>query len=286
MENTNYDLAIVGSGPAGLSAAINATIRKKSVVVFGSAGGSKKILSSPRIDNYLGFPGIPGKELYEKFLSHAGQMGIEPLEQRVDKILPEGEGYLLTVQSREYRARAIILTTGAFPANFLPGEKELLGLGVSYCATCDGPLFSGKTVAMISSGPDGEGEADFLAELCKEVYYVPLYTEVGSLTPKVKLIQEKPKAIQGGQMVTGLELEGRTLPVDGVFLYREADPPDTLLPGLELDKTNHIKINAELETSSPGVFAAGDCIGRPYQIARAVGQGLTAGLNAVAYLDK
>lgn len=286
MENTNYDMAIIGSGPAGLSAAINAAIRKKSLILFGSSQGSKKLLSSPRIDNYLGFPGEPGPELYSKFLEHARVMGIEVKGEKVDQVIPDGPNFMLTSKDRFYRARTVLITTGMFPSNLLPGEKELLGQGVSYCATCDGPLFSGKKVAFISYGNEGEGEANFLGEICREVYYIPMYKEVGRLSGKVKVLQGKPKAIQGQGTVSALELAEQTIPVDGIFLFREAAPADTLVPGLELDQNNHIKVNVDMETSIPGVFAAGDCAGRPYQVAKAVGQGLTAALNAVKYLDQ
>ena len=286
MENTLFDLAIIGSGPAGLSAAINATIRKKSILLFGSSEGSKKLISSPRIDNYAGFPRIAGKELYDKFLNHAQAMGIQPKEEKISQIAPEGSAFILTSQDHTYRARTVIITTGIFPAHLLPGEKELLGMGVSYCATCDGPLFSGKRVAFISHGREGEGEANFLSEICQEVYYIPLYPAVGPLAEKIKLLQDKPKAIKGEGGVSSLELEGQTIPLDGVFLYREAAPADTLAPGLEQDQNNHIKVNVDMETNLPGLFAAGDCVGRPYQVAKAVGQGLVAALNAVIYLDK
>lgn len=286
IENTVFDMAIIGSGPAGISAAINATIRKKSLLLFGSSQGSKKLISSPRIDNYPGFIQTPGPELYGKFLEHARSMGIKVKEEKINQITPDEQAFILSSQNQIYRARTVLITTGMFPSSLLPGEKELLGLGVSYCATCDGPLFSGKKVAFISQGDEGEGEANFLSEICQEVYYIPLYKEVGSLAEKVKVLQGKPKAIQGQGTVSALELEEQTIPVDGVFLFREASPADTLVPGLELDQNNHIKVNVDMETNLPGLFAAGDCVGRPYQVAKAVGQGLTAALNAVKYLDK
>ena len=166
----------------------------------------------------------------------------------------------------------------------LPGEKELLGRGVSYCATCDAPLYRGKTAAVISYSPREEAEAAFLSEVCSEVSYFPMYKEETSLPEKVRVIREKVTGIaqEDGRRI--VQTEKGTYAADGVFVLREAVAPDTLVPGLEADGP-HVRVNRKMETSLPGVFACGDLTGTPYQYIKAAGEGNVAAISAAAYID-
>jgi thioredoxin reductase (NADPH) len=179
----------------------------------------------------------------------------------------------------------VILATGVVQGKPLPGEEELLGHGVSYCATCDAPLYRGKRAAVIGYSPKEEAEAAFLAEVCSEVLYFPVYKEETSLPESVRVIREKVTGIENtaeGRVVKTAE-NGYT--VDGVFVLREAVAPGQLVPGLEVDGS-HVAVNRKMEASIPGIFACGDIAGAPYQYIKAAGEGNVAALSAVSYLDQ
>ncbi len=279
------DIVIVGCGPAGLSAAINATIRNKSIALLGGETCSHKMAVTPRVENYLGFAAIKGDELRRQFIQHAEQMGITIEHARVDAIYPMGEpGFTIVTKAAEVTAKAVILALGVTAANYLPNEQKFLGRGVSYCATCDGPLYRGKTVAVVAYTKEAEEEARYLAEIAGEVIYIPLYKDPAALPERVKVIKQKPKAVRGESIATHLEMDGEWIRTDGIFVLREVTPVDQLVPGLEIEN-RVIKVNRDLETNIPGVFAAGDCTGKPYQLLKAAGEGQVAALNAVRYLD-
>lgn len=281
-----YDIAIVGCGPAGYSAAINAKIRNKTFIILGSEVCAEKTLKSPQIDNYLGFTSTPGPVLREKFEEHLQEMGITVDRGKVTTIYPQGDVFGLQVKTDMILAKTVIITTGVTFGKLLVGEAEFLGMGVSYCATCDGPLYRGKDVTVIAYTEEAEEEAAYLAEICNKVYYVQQYKELKrTFADNVEIIKEKPLKISGAMNIEVLELEKRNLKTDGIFVIRKAVGPGQLVPGLELDE-NHIKVNRQQETNIPGLYAAGDITGKPYQIAKAVGEGLVAALAAVAHLDK
>lgn len=287
MEITNReicDVAVIGCGPAGLSAAINAKIRNKSVVIYGGDFCSPKMYASPQISNYLGFPAITGKELRRNFLEHVRQMGLTVTRTRVDGIFPESDVFNIMLKNEFFPARSVIIATGVTHAKYLPGERELLGSGVGYCATCDGPLYKGKDIAIIGYSREGEEEANYLAEICRTVYYLPLHKKKGRLDERIHIVDGKPKAIGGGNHVTHLETTGGKLPVNAVFIIREVTPAQELVPGLAI-ANNVIAVNRNMETNIPGIYAAGDCTGAPYQLAKATGEGQVAALGAVRYLD-
>ncbi|AFM00347.1 MULTISPECIES: NAD(P)/FAD-dependent oxidoreductase [Desulfitobacterium] len=281
---SHYQLAIVGCGPAGMSAALNAKIRNKDFILLGSDFCSPKLAKAPQIDNYLGFHEIKGEDLRQNFLNHVKAMGIEIVPWKVLNIYP-GPPFTLVGNNESFEADAVILATGVSPTKLLPGETDLLGRGVGYCATCDGPLYKGKKVAIISYSHEGEAEANFMAEICSEVYYLPFYKEVGRLDSRIIQKKARIKEIFGTQQVEKLVLDSEEIPVDGVFVLRESLPAEQIVPGLDMEK-GAIKVNRDLETSVPGLFAAGDCSGQPYQLNKAVGEGGTAALNAIKYLDE
>ncbi|MBQ3422498.1 MAG: NAD(P)/FAD-dependent oxidoreductase, partial [Romboutsia sp.] len=144
-----YDIAIVGSGPAGLSAAINAKIRNKNVIVFGNKNLSNKIVKAPSRDNYLGFYEISGEELKNKFANHIEQLGIKIVEKRINNVYSMGDYFALMSGDSIFEATTVILATGVEYGKPIKGEEEFLGKGVGYCATCDAPLYKDKKVAII-----------------------------------------------------------------------------------------------------------------------------------------
>ena len=182
-----------------------------------------------------------------------------------------------------YEASAVILATGVVQGKPLPGEEEYLGRGVSYCATCDAPLYRGKTVAVVGASPAAEPEAAYLAEAAARVVYLPLYAGAPALPPAVQVMRYKPLGVTGGDTVDTLHTDGGDLPVDGVFLLRDAMAPAQLVPGLAADG-GHVAVDAQMRTNLPGCFACGDAAGLPYQYVKAAGQGNVAALSAVEYL--
>ena len=278
------DIAIIGTGPAGVSAALTATNRNKSVLLLGSREMSEKVAKAHEIRNYPGIPMVKGSDLAAAFRDHLDRAGIAITEKRVGAVYAMGDYFALQIGEEMAEARAVILATGVVQANPLPGEKELLGRGVSYCATCDAPLYRGKTAAVIGYSPREEAEAAFLSEVCSEVTYFPMYKETPSLPEKVRVIREKATGIaqEDGRRV--VQTEKGTYAADGVFVLREAVAPDTLVPGLEAEGP-HVRVNRKMETSLPGVFACGDLTGTPYQYIKAAGEGNVAAISAAAYID-
>lgn len=279
-----YDIAIVGTGPAGLSAAITAKIRNKKILLIGNPNFSDKVQKAHQIQNYLGLPAISGKDLAKAFENHINSMDITITEGKVNAVYPMGSYFGLQVSQDIYEAETVIVATGIVTGKAFKGENELLGRGVSYCATCDAPLYRNKTVAVIGYSPKEESEAEFLAEVCEKVLYIPMYKEETKLSDKVTIINEKPTAVIGENKVKSLQTEKNNYEVDGIFILRDSIPPSQLVSGLEI-KDNHIVVNLQMETNIKGCFACGDIVGRPYQYIKAAGQGNIAGLSAVAYLD-
>ena len=279
-----YDIAIIGTGPAGLSAAITAKIRNKKILLIGNPNFSDKVQKAHQIHNYLGLPAISGKDLAKAFENHINSMDITITEGKVNAVYPMGSYFGLQVSQDIYEAETVIVATGIVTGKAFKGENELLGRGVSYCATCDAPLYRNKTVAVIGYSPKEESEAEFLAEVCEKVLYIPMYKEETKLSDKVTIINEKPTAVIGENKVKSLQTEKNNYEVDGIFILRDSIPPSQLVSGLEI-KDNHIVVNLQMETNIKGCFACGDIVGRPYQYIKAAGQGNIAGLSAVAYLD-
>lgn len=279
-----YDIAIIGTGPAGLSAAITAKIRNKKILLIGNPNFSDKVQKAHQIQNYLGLPAISGKDLAKAFENHINSMDITITEGKVNAVYPMGSYFGLQVSQDIYEAETVIVATGIVTGKAFKGENELLGRGVSYCATCDAPLYRNKTVAVIGYSPKEESEAEFLAEVCEKVLYIPMYKEETKLSDKVTIINEKPTAVIGENKVKSLQTEKNNYEVDGIFILRDSIPPSQLVSGLEI-KDNHIVVNLQMETNIKGCYACGDIVGRPYQYIKAAGQGNIAGLSAVAYLD-
>jgi thioredoxin reductase (NADPH) len=279
-----YDIAIIGSGPAGLEAAVNAVIRNKKIIVFGSSELSHKLIKAPKIDNYLGFYGITGAELKSQFENHIKAMNINIQFERINAVYAMGEYFSIAVNEKMYESKTVLLTTGMEYAMPLKGEEEFLGRGVGYCATCDAPLYRGKTVTVIGYNKDAEEEANFVSEIVGKVYYVPRYKAAYDLSENIEIIDDKPVEITGTDLVDKLVLKNQEIKTEAVFVLKDSISPSELVPGIEMDGI-HIKVDRNMNTSIEGCFAAGDCTGKPYQYMKAAGEGQVAALNAVAFLD-
>jgi len=285
MSSEIFDIAIIGGGPAGLSAALTGRIRNKSVALFEHMDFSKKLQKAHLVDNYLGMPQITGEGMMQQFSAHCLANKPTLIKEKVVNIFPGDNVFTLLTPSDTYEARTVIIATGVVATTLFGGEKQFLGRGVSYCATCDGLMYKGKDVAVISYSEEGEEEAEFLQEVCRSVYYIPQYKDVPTFRSAIKLIHDKPKSITGDAVVEKLIMGKEELKVHGVFIIRQSDPVENVLPGIELEG-EVIKVNRDMSTSIPGVFAAGDCTGKPWQIAKATGEGLVAVLSAIQYLAK
>lgn len=280
-----YDIAIVGSGAAGLSAALIAKIRNKSFIIFGDKELSGHLTKAPRIENYLGFSCGTGKELLENFREHITKMGIEITEERVSNVYQMDGYYTLLTNDKTYEATTIIIASGVEYVEPIKGEEEFVGKGVGYCTTCDGRLYKGKVVSVIGYLKEAEAEANFVSEFADKVYYIPLYKGDYKLNANIEIVKDKPIEIKGEKIVNKLVLENREIITDGVFVLKNAIPPTELVPGLEIEN-GHIKVDINMKTNLEGCFAAGDCAGKPYKSIKAAGQGDVAGLSAVDYLDQ
>jgi thioredoxin reductase (NADPH) len=285
MSNEIFDIGIIGGGPAGLSAALTGRIRNKSVALFEHMDFSLKLQKAHIVDNYLGVPQVTGQGMMQQFLAHCTAHNPSIIKEKVVNVFPGDDFFTLLTPGATYQARTVIIATGVVATTLFRGEKEFLGKGVSYCATCDGMMYKGKDVAVISYTSEGEHEAEYLSELCRSVYYLPQYKDMAPLRSGIKVIHEKPQTILGDVVVEKLQMGKEELNVHGVFIIRMSDPVENVLPGLALDG-EVIKVNRDMSTSIPGVFAAGDCTGKPWQIAKATGEGLVAVLSAITYLGK
>jgi len=261
------DIIIVGGGPAGLSAAINARKRNHSTVIISNDRTKSSLSKAPLVDNYPGLPGLSGSGLLDRLAAHAAEAGADTITGKVSAILPARDEFQVAYGTEIVASKSIILATGIAQTSLFPGEEELLGRGVSYCATCDGMLFRGKRVCVVCLSPEAHEEAEYLASLGCDV----VKTDTRNLS------------IKGENQVTSVVVDGEETECAGVFVLRPAVAPHLLLPGLET-RDGHILAAVSGETNIAGVFAAGDCVGAPYQIAKAVGQGQVAALSASEYI--
>ncbi len=293
-----YDVAIIGAGPAGLQAAIHAARRKARTIIFGKIEASA--LFRAHLENYFGLPGKKdGKEVLETGLSQAQNFGAEYLPQDVVSLAIEGPGFLIETETGDrYRAYTLIIATGVSRRRAkIKGEKELLGKGVSYCVDCDGFFFRGLPVAVLGSGSAAAHGALTLKKITSPVYLVSPELKVSEQLlaelkeAGVEIIPAKAKEILGTQEVEGLVLEnGKILKVKGVFIEEGAKGALQLATvlGVALDPENmtYIQVDRQQQTNLPGVFAAGDVCGPPFQVAKAVGEGCVAGLKAAELASK
>ena len=266
-----FDLIIIGAGPAGVSAALTARHRGKTALIVTTAPEDSPLYKAEHVDNYPGFHNATGPELVEAFIRHALDSGVKLMRGRALAVADLGGVFGVSVGSEFVQGRSVVLAGGLTRAKPFPGEAEYLGRGVSYCATCDGMLYRGKRVAVVGLSADAPEEAEYLRSIGCEVEYFDS-------------ARAKKYAVSGAERVTGLMADGVEYPVEGVFIFRSGLAPDSLLPGLKTEG-GHIAVDADMSANLPGVFAAGDVVGAPYQVAKAVGEGNLAGLSACKYVE-
>lgn len=279
-----YDMAIIGSGPAGLSAAINAKIRNKNIIVFGNDNLSNKLVKAPSIENYLGFYDISGEDLKDKFKEHIENMGIEIVNKKVNNVYAMGDYFALMSGDEMFEATTVILATGVEYGKPIKGEEEFLGKGVGYCATCDAPLYKDKVVTIIADSKNEEEEANFISTIASKVYYIPTYKDEVEVDSAIEVVKDTPVEIVGEDKVEKLVLKNREIETDGLFILRDSISPGQLVPGLKI-QDNHVEVDRSMKTNLKGCFAAGDIVGKPYQYIKSAGEGNIAALSAVSYVD-
>lgn len=279
-----YDIAVIGTGPAGVSAAITAKVRGKKLILFGSRHLSDKVEKAHSILNYPGLPNVSGAELANAYRMQLDSLDIPITEKQVTAVYAMGDYFAIQIPDDMVESTAVILAAGVVTSKALPGEDAFLGRGVSYCATCDAHFYRGKTVAVLGYSEQACREADFLAETCEKVLYFPAAPHEVQVNDRVEVVREKPAAILGNRQASALETKsGKRFDVDGIFVLRASVAPDKLVPGLAVED-NHIRVDLQMRTNLPGCFACGDAVGPPYQYIKAAGQGNVAALSAVAYL--
>lgn len=302
MTDTIYDVAVIGAGPAGMTAALYCGRANMSTIIFGNIFDSQ-LAKAGDVENYPGFDSIQGIELVERFHGQLGKYNVLQVPAFIARINREDTGYSLITENGEFQTRSVILATGSRHGQLnIPGEKEFNYKGVSYCAVCDGSFFKGKTVALVGFGDQVAKSAIYLAGLCKEVVILSPKPERESVTYAEQLdsqsniriiLNSKILAIEGGQYVERIKyaIKGEAeeiLKVDGVFI--EGGTPNSVLAkelGLDIDEKGNIEVTRpDMITKIEGVFAAGDVTGGIHQISKAVGEGACAAVSAALYLKR
>lgn len=279
---TIYDVIVVGGGIAGYSAALTLHSLKRKTLWLGADLLGEKLRAAEYVRNYPAMLGN-GALFAARIEEQMKHEGISLTRARVDGVYA-GEPFTLTAGEQVFSARAVILATGVETAGAVKGEESFLGRGVSYCAVCDGALYRGKTIAAVLSDRKFAEEAEYLAGFAREVHAFCLYPGASFHAANIVVHYEKPRAVEGGLRVEKLLLKGGELPVDGVFFLKNATPPAALVGGLEAEG-GAVKVGRDMSTNLRGLFAAGDVTGRPYQYAKAAGEGLVAAYSAHAFLQ-
>ena len=298
-----YDLVIIGAGPAGLTAALYSARQGLKTVVISAGLIGGQMLTTTNIENYPGFESISGRDLSDKMVSQVKKQGVEVKDCGVVK-LSKNKNWLdvITAKGNNYKAKAVIIATGAkYKQLGIPGELKFMGRGVSYCTTCDAPFFKGKTVAVIGGGNTALSSALHLAGIAKKVYIVHRRDEFRgseSLTKEIeakgveKIMNSVCTKIEGDKIVTGMTVqdvktkEEKKVQVDGAFINIGITSTTAVAEsiGVELTEDKSVKVNTNMQTNVLGVFAAGDITGNIRQIVTAAGEGAIAALNAYRYI--
>jgi thioredoxin reductase (NADPH) len=305
-ETRNYDIAILGAGPAGLTAGIYAGRGGLRTVIIEKMMPGGLVANTERIDNYPGFPdGISGYELAQRMEQQARKFGAEIISFQAKSIVPENKYQLIGLSDGStVKSRALIIAAGAFPRNLgVPGEKELLGKGVSYCAVCDGAFFKNQPVAVLGGGDSAVQEAVYLAGLASKVTVVhrrnvlraaDSIQKVAFANGKIEFAWNRDiLAIEGSTGVTGIRvmdkqtLKEEVIPVTGAFIYVGYKPSSELVKGIvRTDQQGYILTDDRMATSIPGIYACGDVRQKLVrQVSSAVGDAATAAIAAQQYLE-
>jgi thioredoxin reductase (NADPH) len=277
------DIAIIGKGPAGYSCAITAKMRGLDALIITPKVNVSWLSRTERVDNYPGLPEISGAALLKAFGDQASAMGVETMYGMVRQILPNGGGFMLLVENDVVEAKTVVFATGASKPKLLPGEEELIGAGVSYCATCDGHFYKGKSIAVLSENDQGAEEAKFLHGIVGGMDYYPLRKH--EVPEGFQVVNERPVSLARGDAGIVVETKENKRAYDGAFIFRMGMPLNMLLEGLDAPDSG-ITVDRSMRTNIPGVYAAGDCTGKPHQVAKAVGEGNVAAIAAAEYIQQ
>ena len=285
------DCIIVGSGVAGISAALTLQANGKSFMMFGSDGLSEKIAKAEKIHNYPGLSDVTGEEFVSALKGQLKEAEITIKTEKVAGVYALKDQFsVLTQEGNAYESKTVVLACGVESVRQIEGEAEYVGRGVSYCATCDGFLYKGKTIAVFCTTKTLEHEIGYLADIAEKVYLIPMYKNVKVEGDNITKILKMPSKISGGMRVNTISFPApptENLPVDiavdGVFMLRECVSPAILVGGLQTEN-GHVIVGRDMSTNLKGCFAAGDCTGRPYQYAKAVGEGNIAAHSVSEYL--
>lgn len=306
MESLNYDVAIIGAGPAGLSAAVYAARGGLKTVVFERALIGGQITVTEDVENYPGFiQAVNGFEIANKFKAHAEKFGAVIKEEDVSAITIDGLDKFIKTDKVTYKVKSVIIATGAHPRKLdVPGEEKYIGRGVSYCATCDGAFYRDKTVAVVGGGDSAIEEAIFLTKFARKVYIIHRREELRA----VKIVQDRAfknekievvwnsviQEIGGGDFVEKAILFNRKseevteIKIDGIFIYVGILPNNELLRSeIEFDPAGFIPTDEKMETNIPGVFAAGDIVHKILrQVVTATSDGAIAAFSAEKWIEE
>jgi len=288
-----YDIAIVGGGPAGLSAVVAAGARNKNVALIDKGGFGESLRKAHKINNYIGFPHITGAELMSRFYEHAMSFNPTLVTKKVQSIFP-GDVHTLLVEDEVIQAKTVILCTGFTQETQVEGEAEFLGQGVSYCATCDGMFFKDKQIAVYINNYKEMNDLLFLQSIAEHLIVLGSNTILKEAkaflnakhvnTSNVVYENSKIIAVKGKTSVSEVVLENKTIAVEAVFFLRDIHLPTQLINGIRATDSG-VWVDQNLMTNYPGIFAAGDVLGEVLQIAKATGDGLKAVMSAVNYID-
>ncbi len=265
-----FDVIIVGGGAAATSAALTCLNRGKTVGVVANKADTSSLYKAEKVTNYPGLPPMTGSEMTALFRKQLEESQAEIITGRALSVMPMGDSFGVAVGSDYYMCKAVILAAGITREKLYPGEAEYLGRGVSYCATCDGMLYRGKTVAVVGAGEEAKVDADFLEGIGCTVLRFP---------------QNGRYEVRGEKKANTLVFAGEEYKVDCVFIIKDTVSVTKLVPGLEY-ADGGIAVDRHMATNVPGVFAAGDCTGKPFQLAKAAGEGNVAALSACDYIAK
>jgi len=299
-----YDIAIVGAGPAGLSAAIYGVRAGKTVIVFEALTYGGQIVNTPEIENYPGIRQISGFDFATGLYEQATELGAEVAFERVIQVVDNGETKTVITEESSYEAKAVILATGAKNRPLgVDREEELIGAGISYCATCDGMFFRGKDVAVVGGGNTALEDAAYLCAYCKTVYLIHRRDQFRGEEKAVEKLRRKEnvvfvldsvvKQLNGESSLASITVENvksgerQEIAVAGLFVAIGQIPDNAAFAGLvEVDKAGYVKAMEDCETNVPGIFTAGDCRTKKVrQLATAAADGAVAALAACEYIQ-